>query len=112
VREFVPLLGLLPHLDAVICHGGHNTICEALAHAVPLVVAPIRDQQPVVAGQVVAAGAGTRVHFGRVGPTELRNAITTVLDDPSYRAAARRVQTSFAAAGGAAAAADHLEKLA
>ncbi|MGA9308970.1 MAG: glycosyltransferase, partial [Pseudonocardiaceae bacterium] len=78
---------------------------------VPLVVAPIRDSQPVIAGQVVDAGAGIRAHFGRVGITELRHAITTVLDDPSYRTAAQRVQTSFAAAGGAAAAADHLEKL-
>ncbi len=112
VREFVPLLDLLPHLDAMVCHAGHNMVCEALAHKVPLVVAPIRDQQPVVAGQVVNAGAGVRVHFGRVGADELRNAITTVLDDPSYRAAAARVQSSFAAAGGAAAAADHLEKLA
>ncbi|MBV8542761.1 MAG: glycosyltransferase family 1 protein [Pseudonocardiales bacterium] len=111
VREFVPQLDLLPHLDAVVCHGGHNTVCEALAHGVPLVVAPIRDDQPVIAGQVVNAGAGIRVHFGRVGVTELRDAITTVLDDPSYRAAARRVQTSFTTAGGAAAAADHLEKL-
>jgi MGT family glycosyltransferase len=111
VREFVPLLDLLPRLEAVVCHAGHNTVCEALAHGVPLVVAPIRDQQPVVAGQVVDAGAGIRVHFGRVGATDLRNVITTVLDDPSYRAAARRVQTSFVAAGGAAAAADHLEKL-
>jgi MGT family glycosyltransferase len=111
VREFVPQLALLPRLDAVVSHAGHNTVCEALAHGVPLVVAPIRDDQPVIAGQVVNAGAGLRVHFGRVGATELRNAITTVLDDPSYPAAARRVQTSFAAAGGAAAAADHLEKL-
>jgi MGT family glycosyltransferase len=111
VREFVPLLDLLPRLDAMVCHAGHNMVCEALAHCVPLVVAPIRDQQPVVAGQVVNAGAGIRVHFGRVGATELRQAITTVLDDPSYRAAARRVQTSFAAAGGAATAANHLEKL-
>ncbi|MGH3830836.1 MAG: glycosyltransferase [Pseudonocardiaceae bacterium] len=111
VRDFVPLLDLLPHLDAMVCHAGHNMVCEALAHSVPLVVAPIRDQQPVVAGQVVDAGAGIRVHFGRVGATELRNVITTVLDDPSYRAAARRVQTSFAAAGGAATAADHVEKL-
>jgi UDP:flavonoid glycosyltransferase YjiC (YdhE family) len=78
---------------------------------VPLVVAPIRDDQPVIARQVVNARAGVRVHFSRVGATELRNAITTVLDDPSYRAAARRVQTSFTTAGGAAAAADHLEKL-
>ncbi|MGH3826531.1 MAG: glycosyltransferase, partial [Pseudonocardiaceae bacterium] len=110
-RRFVPQLDLLPRLDAVVCHGGDNTVCEALAHRLPLVVAPIRDSQPVVAGQVVAAGAGIRVHYGRVGATELRQAITTVLDDPSYRAAARRVQASFAAAGGAATAADHLEKL-
>ncbi|MGH3571737.1 MAG: glycosyltransferase [Pseudonocardiaceae bacterium] len=112
VRESVPQLDLLPQLHAVVSHGGHNTVCETLAHGVPLVVAPIRDDQPVIAGQVVDAGAGVRVHFGRVGATELRNAITTVLDDPSYRSAARRVQTSFTAAGGAATAADHLEKLA
>jgi len=111
VREFVPQLELLPLLDLVVCHSGDNTVCEALAHGVPLVVAPIRDSQPVIAGQVVDAGAGIRAHFGRVGITELRHAITTVLDDPSYRTAAQRVQTSFAAAGGAAAAADHLEKL-
>jgi MGT family glycosyltransferase len=111
VRQVVPQLDLLPYLHAVVSHAGHNTVCEALAHGVPLVVAPIRDDQPVVAGQVVDAGAGVRVHFGRVGATELRDAITTVLDDPSYRAAARHVQASFAAAGGAVAAADHLEKL-
>jgi MGT family glycosyltransferase len=111
VREFVPQLDLLPQLHAVVSHAGHNTVCEALAHSVPLVVAPIRDDQPVIARQVVNARAGVRVHFSRVGATELRNAITTVLDDPSYRAAARRVQTSFTTAGGAAAAADHLEKL-
>jgi MGT family glycosyltransferase len=111
VREFVPQLDLLPHLDLVVSHAGHNTVCEALAHGVPLVVAPIRDDQPVIAGQVVDARAGVRVHFGRVGATELRNAITTVLDDPSYQMAAKRVQASFAAAGSVTAAADHLEKL-
>jgi MGT family glycosyltransferase len=111
VCKFVPQLDLLPHLHAVVSHAGHNTVCETLAHGVPLVVAPIRDDQPVIASQVTRAGAGIRVHFGRVGPTELCNAITAVLDDPSYRAAAQRVQGSFAAAGGATAAADHLEKL-
>jgi MGT family glycosyltransferase len=111
VHDFVPQLDLFPFLDAVVCHAGHNTVCETLAHGLPLVVAPIRDDQPVIARQVADAGAGIRVHFGRVGPTELRNAVTTLLDDPSYRAAARRVQTSFATAGGAIAAADHLEKL-
>jgi UDP:flavonoid glycosyltransferase YjiC (YdhE family) len=84
---------------------------STLAHGLPLVVAPIRDDQPVVAGQVVTAGAGIRVHFGRVGAGELREAVMTLLDDSCYRMAAQRVQISFSIAGGATAAADHLEKL-
>jgi MGT family glycosyltransferase len=112
VRPYVPQLRLLPHLDAVVCHAGHNTVCEALAHGLPLVVAPIRDDQPIIAGQVAAAGAGVRVKFARVGPDELGAAVTAVLDDPAYRAAAHRVRDSFTAAGGAPVAADHLEKLA
>ncbi|MCX5380507.1 glycosyltransferase [Streptomyces sp. NBC_00091] len=111
VRASVPQLELLPHLDAVVCHGGHNTVCEALAYGLPLVVAPIRDDQPIVARQVALAGAGVRVRFGRTGAEELRDALTAVLDDPGPRRAARRIQASFAAAGGAAAAADRLEKL-
>lgn len=111
VRAFVPQLELLAQTEAVICHAGHNTVSEALAHGVPLVVAPIRDDQPVVAQQVVDAGAGIRVRYGRVGPLELRRALTDVLDDPAYRTAAEQVGASFEAAGGAVAAADRLEKL-
>ncbi|MFD6966826.1 glycosyltransferase [Streptomyces sp. NPDC059949] len=111
LQESVPQLELLPHLDAVVCHAGHNTVCEALAHGLPLVVAPIRDDQPIVARQVVEAGAGIRVRFGRTRAEELRDALTAVLDEPGPRRAARRIQASFAAAGGAAAAADRLEKL-
>jgi UDP:flavonoid glycosyltransferase YjiC (YdhE family) len=107
----VPQLALLPHLSAVVSHGGHNTVCEALAHGLPLVVTPIRDDQPLIAQQVADAGAGIRLRFGRLRPAELRDAIGAVLGDPAYRSAAQRVRDSFAAAGGAAAAADHLEKL-
>jgi len=109
--ERVPQLALLPHLDAVVSHGGHNTVCESLAHGLPLVVTPIRDDQPIVAQQVADAGAGIRLRFGRLRPAELRDAVRTVLDDASYRAAAERIRDSFATAGGARAAADHLEKL-
>ena len=111
VRSYVPQLALLPKLSAVVCHGGHNTTCEALAHGLPLVIAPIKDDQPIVADQVVAAGAGVRVKFGRVQAAELRDAVQRVLGDPALREAACRVRDSFAAAGGAAAAATHLEGL-
>nr|WP_203689897.1 glycosyltransferase [Streptomyces sp. SID12488] len=108
----VPQLPLLERVDAVVCHGGHNTVCEALWHGVPLVVAPIRDDQPVIAGQVVAAGAGIRVRFGRVTAPKLGAAIGAVLHEPDYRLAASRIRTAFRAAGGASMAATHLEQLA
>lgn len=107
----VPQLALLPHMSAVVCHGGLNTVCETLAHGLPLVVTPIRDDQPIIAQQVAAAGAGIRLRFDRLDPAQLRGAVQAVLSDPSYRAAAAKVRDSFAAAGGAARAADHLEEL-
>ena len=79
IRSYVPQLALLPHVDAVVCHGGHNTTCEALANGLPLVIAPIKDDQPIVADQVVAAGAGLRVKFGRIQPPELLAAVTRVM---------------------------------
>ena len=106
----VPQLALLPRLDAVVCHGGHNTVCEALAHGLPLVVAPIRDDQPAIAAQVEAAGAGVR-HVPPGRPEELRAALASALGDPGLRAGAERIRRSFAAAGGPAAAADELESL-
>jgi len=112
VRPYVPQLALLPHVDAVVCHGGHNTTCEALAHGLPLVIAPIKDDQPIVADQVVAAGAGIRIKFGRVQAPELRDAVNRIMTEPAFRDGAERVKASFATAGGAAAAATYLEALA
>jgi len=107
----VPQLALLDRLDAVVGHGGHNTVCEALAAHVPLVLAPVRDDQPFVTDQVVRAGAGVRVKFSRITPSALRAAVSQVLDDPAYRWAAARIAASFTAAGGAVAAADQLDSL-
>jgi UDP:flavonoid glycosyltransferase YjiC (YdhE family) len=111
VLPSVPQLALMPHLDAVVTHGGHNTVCEALAHGLPLVVAPIRDDQPTVAAQVVAAGAGVRLTYSRARAADIRSALESVLDEPEYGLAAELVRESFLAAGGAATAADLLEKV-
>ncbi|MFI5590953.1 glycosyltransferase [Amycolatopsis sp. NPDC051758] len=112
VRPRVPQLALLPRVDAVLCHAGHNTVCETLWHGLPLVVAPIRDDQPIVAAQVVAAGAGIRLRFGRADAARIAAAVEEILTEPSYRRAAERVAASFHAAGGSAAAAGKLEQLA
>lgn len=111
VQRRVPQLELLPRLAAVVSHAGHNTVCETLAEGLPLVVAPIRDDQPVVADQVVRAGAAVRVKFARVRADGLRDAVQQALTDADLRAAATRIQAAFRAAGGPAAAADALEAL-
>ncbi|MEU0663650.1 glycosyltransferase [Streptomyces lavendulocolor] len=108
----IPQLPLLAKARAVICHGGHNTVCETLGYGVPLVVAPIRDDQPIIASQVTNAGAGIRLRFNRATALQIGTALDTVLTEPQYRTSAQRIRTSFRSAGGAAAAASHLEELA
>ncbi|MFJ3176467.1 nucleotide disphospho-sugar-binding domain-containing protein [Streptomyces roseus] len=107
----VPQLPLLARSRAVICHAGHNTVCETLWHGVPLLVAPIRDDQPIVASQVTSGGAGIRLRFGRATASQIGTALDAILTEPQYRASAQRIQTSFHRAGGTATAALHLEEL-
>lgn len=109
---WLPQQALLPHMAAVICHAGHNTVCEALSQAVPLVLAPIRDDQPIVAEQVAEVGAGLRLRFVHARARHLGQALDKVLAEPSFKTAAGRIRDSFAAAGGSRSAADALEKLA
>ncbi len=107
----VPMLELLPRLSAVISHGGWNTVSESLLHGVPLVLAPIRHDQPLNASLVSAAGAGVRVNFARSQPAELQAALTAVLSESTYRNAASAIATECHTAGGATAAAALLEGL-
>ena len=111
VQGRIPQLEVLERMDAVVSHAGHNTVCETLARGLPLVVAPIRDDQPVVADQVIRAGAAVRVKFARVRAEPLRAAIDQALSDPDLRQGAQGIAEGFAAAGGAGAAADALEAL-
>ncbi|MGE8431078.1 glycosyltransferase [Chryseobacterium joostei] len=110
VYQQVPQLDLLPHLDGVVCHGGHNTVSETLFNGIPLVVIPIAYDQSHVAGRVVRTEAGERLNFNRFKANHLREAVQQILNNPSYREAAQKVGQSFVEAGGAATAANLLEQ--
>jgi MGT family glycosyltransferase len=110
VRPRVPQLALLAHMDAVLCHAGHNTVCEALSFGLPLIVAPIRDDQPIVARQVIDAGAGLFMRYGKVTVAAARAAVEELLCGPGYRGGALRLKESFGRLGGAAQAAGILER--
>jgi zeaxanthin glucosyltransferase len=112
VAPRIPMLELMPRLDAVICTGGQSTVNEALTHGVPLIVAPIRLGELSVAEQVTRAGAGITVSFAAATPAQLAAAVTALLDEPGYRAHARRISEEFSADGGTGAAAAQLIALA
>jgi MGT family glycosyltransferase len=112
VKPQVPQLELLPHLDAVVCHGGHNTVCETLLNGLPMVVIPIAYDQSHVAGRVVRTGAGLRLNFNRFKASHLKDAVNEILSTPDYKAAAEQLKQSFLDAGGTETAADLLEQVA
>jgi UDP:flavonoid glycosyltransferase YjiC (YdhE family) len=86
VERFVPQDEILPHVDAVVCHGGSGTVLGALAHGRPLLVLPQGADQFDNADGVVAAGAG------------LRDAgLRALLEDPRYARAAVRIADEIAA---------------
>lgn len=112
VAPRVPQLALLPHLDTVLCHGGHNTVSESLFAGLPVVVVPMAFDQFSVANRVTALGCGLRLHASRTSAADLRAAVERAASDGAMRAAAGTVQASYAAAGGARRAALVLESLA
>ena len=68
VRGFVPHHLVLPHMAAVISHGGLSTITAALTAGVPLVCIPQGRDQSDNAERVAASGVGRAVATGAPRP--------------------------------------------
>ncbi len=103
---YAPQLALLPRARAMITHGGANSVMEALAHGVPLLVSAICNDQPHNARFVAAAGAGFSLDLGVAGAAAVRDRIAALCADGPEREAARRIALSYRSAGGPAAVAD------
>ena len=110
IQPRIPQPALLPQMRAVICHAGHNTVCESLSFGLPLIVAPVRDDQPVIAQQVVDAGAGLYLRYGKVSVAAARAAVVRLLSEPGFRQQAQRLASSFQHLGGAGQVADIVQE--
>ena len=58
VERWVPQADLMPHVAAMVCHGGSGTVTMGLAGGVPMAVVPLFADQPWNAERVDALGAG------------------------------------------------------
>jgi MGT family glycosyltransferase len=85
-EEFLPQTSVLPHVDAVITHGGNNTTTECMWFGKPMVVLPIFWDQHDNAQRVGETGYGVRLQtYGREAG-ELAAALERMLSDEQLRA--------------------------
>lgn len=110
VRDHVPQMELLKHMDAVVCHAGHNTVFESLQQGLPLGLAPIRDDQPVVARLVIDAGAGVFIRHGKVTVNMAEQVLRQLLKDEALKAKAAELAQTLGTQDGTRLAADCLEQ--
>jgi UDP:flavonoid glycosyltransferase YjiC (YdhE family) len=111
VASFVAQAAVLPHCAAVITHGGSGSVMGALAHGVPLAVVPMGADQPDNARRCEALGVGIALDTLRATPKEIGRAVSRLLDEPAYRASARRLQEHMQAMPSAEQAVERIVRL-
>lgn len=84
--EFLPQVSVLPHVDAVITHGGNNTVTECMWFGKPMLVLPIFWDQHDNAQRVHETGYGIRLPTYTFDEQQLAEALSRLLSDQSLRA--------------------------
>lgn len=104
VTDFVPYRAVLRHAALCVTHGGSNTVLDALACGVPLLVRPVAFDQKGNAARIVYRRFGERMDLRRL-PEQIRR----LLDDGGYTDRARALAREIAEAGGRVRAANIVE---
>ena len=110
--EFLPQTSVLPHVDAVITHGGNNTVTESMWFGKPMLVLPIFWDQHDNAQRVHETGYGMRIPTYTFDPGALGAAVDTVLADEALRGRCRAAGERLRRRPGTVVAADLIERVA
>ena len=109
VTDFTDQPAAIRQAQAVITHGGLNTVLDAVAGNTPTLVIPVAFDQPGVAARVVYSGIGERVSRFASRKT-LAARLEQVLSGDPYRQRLFDVHAELQRAGGAPLAADIAEQ--
>jgi len=108
VREHVPQVAALEACDIVVCHGGNNTVTEALTAGLPVLAAPFSTDQFAGAEDLRRAGLGNAIDPASATVGGIAAILSSLLDGDTARRAAA-LGTDLRHAPGARLAADVVE---
>ncbi|MCI4394246.1 hypothetical protein PGIGA_G00166560 [Pangasianodon gigas] len=93
IYEWIPQNDLLGHpkTKAFITHGGTNGIYEAIYHGVPMVGLPLFADQPDNINHMKTKGAAVMLDFNKMEAKDLKQAISDVINNPSYKESMMRL---------------------
>lgn len=110
VVAYVPHTGLLPSTSLVITHAGLGTVMTALGSGVPLLCTPMGRDQFFNAERVQALGAG-RMLMPDADVSTIAQAAREIMDDATYRVAAKQMAITISGYKGASGAVAALERI-
>jgi MGT family glycosyltransferase len=108
IQRSAPHGQVMREAAVVVTHAGHGTTMRALAHRVPLLCMPMGRDQNDNAARVVERGAGLELPPA-ASADEIREALHDLLNEPSFRTAARRLGDAVASEAAASSVIDELE---
>jgi MGT family glycosyltransferase len=107
--ELVPQPAILPHVDAVITHGGNNTVTECIHFGKPMVLLPLFWDQYDNAQRMHELGLGVRLQTFEFEDPELGAAIDGLVADDALDERLRETSKRIQASPGTERAADLIE---
>lgn len=84
-EAFLPQTSILPFVDAVITHGGNNTVTETVSCGKPMIVLPLFSDQYDNAQRVHEKGFGLRLDTFNFTDEEMLAAIENITTDLDIR---------------------------
>jgi len=109
--ELVPQPALLPLVDAVITHGGNNTVTESLHFGKPMVVLPLFWDQYDNAQRMDELGLGVRLPTFEFEDAQLGEAVDRLIADEAVAARLKQISKRLQATPGTERAAEQIESL-
>jgi rhamnosyltransferase subunit B len=94
-QDYVPLRLLLPHVAAIVHHGGIGTTAEALRAGTPQLIVPLAFDQFDNAARVSHLGAGSSLSVGAVQRGRLTGALRRLLGSVALQEQCRNIARKF-----------------